>query len=908
MRDVIEKYFGERKNYSMAQIIVVYSLMFIVLMLFTYFLFFVSGKSPFQFKVDGLTYFSRMAYLGDLIRNVIKNIFIGHTFSLSSIYDFRIGLGDDIFVFLWVGLLNPIIWLVAPLFPVDSIEGAYWLLSIIHIYLAGISFILFCRYKKIVGCAPACAAIVYVFSGFPLFYFVKHFSFIVPMILLPLMLIALERLLEDRKVYFLIFITTISILINFYFTFMITLMMLVYGVARFFDIYHDNRIKTFCSIFIRGFVSYLIAILLAAPFFFPVVFKVIDSPRVTNVVSSSSIFLYSKLASFHNLTYLFAPGGSWGRSSMIPICLLALFCLLRRRLLDKGIAALLLILILGLLSPSIGYLINACAYTTDRWMFLIPFVFAYIFAMAYPYILEWRSEDKMASLWAVLGYSTFLLFGYLSGIQRNWHVPAYFASVAMLMFTVFASYGYSKFSIGFRGVLLILTVLFFSGANVWFLYTYNKYIDTFDPANEAVKAYKKSLLPLLCTLDTPSSTNFFRSDTSNVSNFAFYLLDKQYNLAGYTSLLAPAYPVSHIELENTGMLHMYLIKGVDNISSLETLASVKYFVLNNNIEDNIPFGFSKVAEDSEQKRFFFKNEMFLPLGYTYDNYILQEEYQRFSAVDKLESQRQTVALNIDGSINCFPQKQNLVFTNMNLPIKMMTMDGCTWDKGVLRVNRKGAEIKLSVISRENAEMYLRLQGFSVDKAGGEARFFGVPVKVNGRGKTFHVVRDTDPLYNNRKNFLINLGSSRKSEELKISVTWPIRGTFKLEDIQIYAQPMDDYPEQIEKLREDVLENINVGNDKVSGTISLKKNKILCLSIPYSKGWHAKVDGKAAELLKANSLFMALPLEAGDHKIELEYRVPGFRLGLCFFALGVAILGVMMFIDRRKRRQKAPQAV
>ncbi|WP_253181131.1 YfhO family protein [Synergistes jonesii] len=164
-----------------------------------------------------------------------------------------------------------------------------------------------------------------------------------------------------------------------------------------------------------------------------------------------------------------------------------------------------------------------------------------------------------------------------------------------------------------------------------------------------------------------------------------------------------------------------------------------------------------------------------------------------------------------------------------------------------------------------------------------------------------MAQNTFSQYHGRENFLVKLCTSTKSSEETCSITWPVKGTFKLDDIQVYAQPMDNYPAQINKLREDVLENIYVGNDKVSGTISLKKNKILCLSIPYSKGWHAKVDGKKTELLKANSLFMALPLEAGDHKIELEYHVPGFRLGLCFFALGAVILSGMIIHDKKKKK-------
>ncbi|MBR4400661.1 MAG: YfhO family protein, partial [Synergistes sp.] len=160
-------------------------------------------------------------------------------------------------------------------------------------------------------------------------------------------------------------------------------------------------------------------------------------------------------------------------------------------------------------------------------------------------------------------------------------------------------------------------------------------------------------------------------------------------------------------------------------------------------------------------------------------------------------------------------------------------------------------------------------------------------------------KNNSSTYCGRENYLARLGSY-DDRVVRCKIRWRRKGTYHLGGIKIYAVPMGNYPARINKLREDVLENIYVGNDKVSGTISLRKNKILCLSIPYSKGWHAKVDGRQAELLKANSFFMVLPLEAGEHIVELEYHVPGLRLGLCLFALGTAILSVMTIQNKRKK--------
>ena len=74
--------------------------------------------------------------------------------------------------------------------------------------------------------------------------------------------------------------------------------------------------------------------------------------------------------------------------------------------------------------------------------------------------------------------------------------------------------------------------------------------------------------------------------------------------------------------------------------------------------------------------------------------------------------------------------------------------------------------------------------------------------------------------------------------------------------------MTEFEGQAKKLRENVLEEVDlhqVGNstNRVTGKIALDKAKILCLTIPYSNGWTALVDGKPAKIYQANSMFMGL---------------------------------------------------
>ena len=99
--------------------------------------------------------------------------------------------------------------------------------------------------------------------------------------------------------------------------------------------------------------------------------------------------------------------------------------------------------------------------------------------------------------------------------------------------------------------------------------------------------------------------------------------------------------------------------------------------------------------------------------------------------------------------------------------------------------------------------------------------------------------------------------------------------------------------------------LTVGEDEVTGNISLDEDKYLVLSIPYQKGWTAYVDGEETELLRANYMYMALPLSAGEHSIRLTFAIPGVRYAMIIMpsAAGVFVLLLLVRWLRRKRRVK-----
>ena len=69
---------------------------------------------------------------------------------------------------------------------------------------------------------------------------------------------------------------------------------------------------------------------------------------------------------------------------------------------------------------------------------------------------------------------------------------------------------------------------------------------------------------------------------------------------------------------------------------------------------------------------------------------------------------------------------------------------------------------------------------------------------------------------------------------------------KYKDLAIYSQTMSNYADRVNALKENSLQNAKAEKNTVTGNITVDKDKMLVVTLPYQKGWTAYVDGKKTE--------------------------------------------------------------
>jgi hypothetical protein len=95
---------------------------------------------------------------------------------------------------------------------------------------------------------------------------------------------------------------------------------------------------------------------------------------------------------------------------------------------------------------------------------------------------------------------------------------------------------------------------------------------------------------------------------------------------------------------------------------------------------------------------------------------------------------------------------------------------------------------------------------------------------------------------------------------------------------------------IDILGENHLENAELDSTHISGTLSLKNEGRLILSIPYEKGWTITVNGNKTEPQTFGGSLIALDLEAGEYEISMKYVPQGLFVGAA-----VSLISLLLFL-------------
>lgn len=915
----MRKFFSKEKSgkEKKADFYILYTIVFAVISLVIYGCFYFNGKSL-VWSHDGVPqHINALAYYGKYLRNVLKTLVFDHKISLP-MWDMHIGYGSDILTTLHYYVIGDPLTLFSVFVPEKNTEILYEILIFLRIYLAGITFSIYCFYRENPKQATFIGCLVYIFAGWTIYASMKHPYFSNPMIYLPLVLMGIDKVYKKEKPYLFIWATAVAAMSNFYFFYMISIFMVLYAAFRYFGIFRKRSVKDVFQWFLKFAGFYLVALMIAALIFLPVVMTLFGTERfqAQNYVP----LLYDRIYYEKYLGCLIGENMiQWGVAGYSAVAMAGVFVIFSKKKKYTGLKLGFVLLNLFLLIPFAGHVLNGFSYVSNRWIWAYGMLIAYILVQAYPELFTLQMREKRRIFIMLLVYCVLALVSKSARTERN------SMAVLLLVLAVFTvlSYGnifmQGKYLCGMLVAVLVTSIIL----NVSYQYSYEKnYLSEFEEKNRALEELQDGPDRTILSLDGSSSSRYDQYKTGSYVNTAMYMGT---NSTSYYFSVANGNISRFFEEMYLNTPWDYHYSSLDGRTILDRLASVKYFAVKRNGYGYIPYGYDEEAASTKKYRIY-EDADSLPLGYTYDSWISREKYEKLSVNEKQQALLQGAVVENSS----LPETQ-LSFDDKKADFTLEAGKGCKIKDGKVIVTKKNAKISIGYRGEPKSEVYLIAKNldFSAyspreqvsDKKWNslteyeknqilyeddnwrywkESKESAVEVSLGSVDKTIRIFTDKYNGYSGRHNFLLNMGYKNYSAGT-MTLTFSMPGEYTFDDLYLVCQPMESVEKQTEKLGKESLENVSMETNKITGDIDVSSDKFLAFSIPYSDGFRAYVDGKKVDLIKANSMYMGIELKKGKHEIVLTYCTPYIVPGLILTATGL-LLFLLIAVSYRKPKK------
>lgn len=316
-------------------------------------------------------------------------------------------------------------------------------------------------------------------------------------------------------------------------------------------------------------------------------------------------------------------------------------------------------------------------------------------------------------------------------------------------------------------------------------------------------------------------------------------------------------------------------------------------VATNGYNEGMQFGYNSVAsytstlssgvvEWFQQMGTYSRNERrFSYLGSTpLTDLLLNVGYRFTSEAGTIELHERDAARGIGFTIPAAAAEQELEertpFTNQNNLFQQIFQVEATVFQPVtqfsLEQEARGERslYSISVEAPEMGELYVWLPRLG----GGEAY---EKVQVNGR--------TVEPKLFLTNDTLLPLGEVMAGQPVEIMLEAPSEADFKPEDFQVFRTPL--FQQVLEDAELQPLSDMEWEGNELTGSIEAAEEEWVYLAIPYEEGWQLEINGEQVDAREALGGFLGVPVQPGVNQIRARFLPPGFQLGLAISFLALA---------------------
>ncbi len=899
-------------------------LMFVMICIFAYYKkWFVRDGDGFRAHIVNLTYLREL--LINFIRTGKLSTFIWYT-----------GNGFDIFSNFAYFITGDFFSYLSIIVRTKDVGILYNILVVLRMYFVGIAFLCYTKYRKMDNTSSLIGTLMYTFSSYMLYAAIRHPYFIDAVILLPLLMIGIEKIIKENKFIYYTIIIAITFIVSFYFAYMLSLIIGIYGIILAIYTYKKDGIKKIINVLLKTILYSLIGIMISAVILLPTGVSYITSQRTGgNIVSNYPLSYYKNLV---NCLLNLKNTGFWfviGTQSLIYVTL-SVF-VFRKRKDNYPLFLLLMVLILPILFAKISSIFVGFNFQNNRWSFVYAFIFAFVTTM---FFNDKYRLDKKDYLIIIASVIAFLILNAIFSNKLNAYFQIQMAMLLIWVLVLRYRDNIKNISKKFNLYNIVLILLFCIGIATSIKYIYG--IKGHSYVKESTDAFSLSELTETANSSLPdfgTALNYIKKEDSSFYKVSRYpydfmnisILDHFQSIGYYYSIIPNNYSELNSELRNS---QYHLVRGsgeYDYRTRITTFLGVKYLI---NYDNGIvPYGYTMENEYKGKSKIYINN-YYLPFGILYNNYITEEEYNNLSPLEKESSLLKTTVLGNDTNT------KNLMHSNYDYSNNIKEIDYKIIDdnniikdsNNIVVKSTKKNNFEIEIDNLKNSELYVSIENLNyypfskkemidleinknstpLEIANVKEKYkyyelntaYTIKVDFNKILKSYSMYDlYTDAYYVNNTNFMFNLGYYDKTSG-KIKITLSKQGNYTLDDIKVYAVSMDNYKEDIENLRRSNFEATEWDNGYLKGRVNAEIDGILQFQTMYSDGWKVYVDGEEVDTFTSNKYFLGIEIDAGEHEIYMKYSTPYLKKGLIVSIIAIAIFtGLCIYNKKREKIRK-----
>jgi uncharacterized membrane protein YfhO len=297
------------------------------------------------------------------------------------------------------------------------------------------------------------------------------------------------------------------------------------------------------------------------------------------------------------------------------------------------------------------------------------------------------------------------------------------------------------------------------------------------------------------------------------------------------------------------------IQYINNTLVMDALLGIKY-----NLAQNDPNKFGFTLKKTEGKYGVYENEFALPLGMLTDQGIY----------DKNVVKNQTELLQyLSGKTDSFFYFSEIE-TIKEENVQIEDHDSVLFYSKTAPNKVRTITYSVDVPARSQAYLSLYGQGAEVD----------VKTKVNGV-ENWAGLEGTGQYY--------NLGFYEKAQTVEVEVSFTGERVVHLVKPNAMFINVDTFKEAIEKVKAKGV-SFETDGRTAEAEVNNEKDQVILTTIPYDKGWQATIDGEKVDIPTFKDAFLALPVPKGSHKIKFVFVPQGFKVGVILFTGCIILFG------------------